>query len=814
MRALETLVQDVRFAVRALRKTPGFTAIAVAALALGIGANTAIFSVAEAFLLKPLPFHGLDRLVVALELRPHETVDTNSVAPATFLDWQQQSRSFEGMAAFEWNDASLRGTGAPQKVQDFAVSANFFEILDSRAALGRTFQPGEDQAGHDQEAVLSHGLWVREFGSDPNILGKQVRLDSQMYTVIGVMGKGFDFPKSAEMWTPLVFDERDRTDRSRRYINPIGRLKAGASVELAQAELREIAARIAERYPDTNRGWSVRVMPMRLFAIGDLTYQYTLLLLGAVGFVLLIVCANVANLQFARAAGREREIALRLALGAGRGRVVRLLLTESVLVALSGAVPGLALAWWALDLIVKSMPPEVAKFIGGWDQISLDGGAIAFSIVVAGLAGVVAGLAPALRSSRPDLEAALKEGARGAAGGLGTSRMRSVLVVAQVSLALMLMVGAGLMTRGFRNLLDVNQHIAPESILTMHLNLPDTDRYKTTRQMAAFYDAALREVAAIPQVQSAALLTNPPFSQNFSARAVDIEGRDLANGAEKPTALYEVVSQGFFGVMGVPLREGRLFDARDSLETLQVIVVSENLARRFWPGQSALGKRVRIGRPGDDPWLTIVGVVGEVKYEWIRSAPEQAVYRPYAQAARHFSSLALRVAGGDPMSIADTVRKRMAAVDADLPLYDVKTHARLIHESTIGLAYVAVMLGVIGAMGLILSAVGVYGVMAYAVTDRTREFGIRMALGAPPAEVLRLVLRRGAVLTLAGLATGLPGAYALAQLLAGALYGVNAGDAATFVGIPLLLAAVAALACYLPARRASRVDPLAALRYE
>jgi len=811
---MESLFQDIRFAFRALRKTPGFTLIAVVVLALGIGANTAIFSIADAFLLRPLPFHDLDRLVVALELRPHETMDTNSIAPATFLDWQHRAQSFESMGAFDWNDQSLTGAGVPQKVQGVAVTSNYFDILEARPVLGRGFQPGEDQPGRDQEVVLSHGLWVRQFAGDSAVLGRQIRLDGQTYTVIGVMGKEFDFPKPAELWTPMAFDEKDRADRARRYVIPVGRLKKGVTVAQAQSEMNRIAAEIGARFPETNRGWNVRVIPMGTFAIGDLTEQFTLLLLGAVGFVLLIVCANVANLQFARGAGREREVALRLALGAGRSRVVRLLLTESVVLALAGTIPGLAMAWWSIRLIVGAMPPEVAKYIAGWEQISLDSRAIAFTVGVAALAGIVAGLMPALKSSRPNLEESLREGARGASGGRSSGRLRNVLVVAQVSLALILMVGAGLMVRGFNNLMGVNAHLEPERILTMHLNLPDSDRYKTPQQMVAFYDAAQRELGSIPQVQATAFMTNAPFSQNYSARAVDIEGRDLANDAAKPTALYQVVNPEFFQMMGVPLREGRLFDARDSLDTLPVVVISENLARRYWPGESAIGKRIRGGRPGDNPWLTIVGVTGEVKYEWIKSAPEQAFYRPYSQAARHFSSIALRVASGDPMQLADTVRRRIAAIDPDLPLYDMKTHARLIYESTIGLAYPAVMLAVIGAMGLLLSAVGVYGVMAYAVADRTREFGIRMALGAPPADVLRLVLRRGAALTLTGLAVGLPGAYALAQLLAGVLFGINAGDATTFAGVPLLLTAVAALACYVPARRAARVDPLVALRYE
>ena len=807
------LGNDIRHGLRMLRRTPGFTAIAVVALALGIGANTAIFSVAEAFLLKPLPFADLHRLVMVLEVVPHEADATNSVAPATYLDWREQSRSFEGMGGFVWNEMNLTGNGIPEKIEGVNVSANFFDILRAHAAMGRTFREGEDQPGKDGEVVLSHGLWARQFGSDPNIIGKTVRMDNRSYEVAGVMPREFDFPKSAELWMPLAFTAADREDRARRYVEPMARLKPGVTLDQAEAEMHGIEQRLAAQFPETNRGWGVRVMPMRVYVIGNLTEQFTLLLLGAVAFVLLIVCANVANLQFARASGREREIAVRLALGAGRGGIVRLLLTESVLLALAGALPGLWLAGLAVDLIVKSMPADVAKYIGGWNQIQLDSGAVAFTVCVAVLAGVVAGLAPALRSSRPDLEGALKESGRGNSGGRATHRLRDGLVVAQVSLALVLMAGAGLMVKGFSSLLALHQNVAPDRILTMHVSLPDTERYKTPQQVAAFYDEALRQLSTIPQVQSAAALTSPPYSNNYSARSIEIEGRVSAE-SDKPTALYEVVSPGFFPMMDVPLREGRLFDSRDTLEAPQAVIISANLARRYWPGESAIGRRVRFApaREGDS-WMTVVGVVGEVDYVWLHSGPQQEVYRPYAQAARHFSSLAIRVAG-DPMQLADTVRRKIAAVDPDLALYDVKTLTQVMHESTIGLGYVAVMMAVTGMLGLILSAVGVYGVMAYAVGERTREFGIRLALGAVPGGILRLVFRRGARLTLAGLAIGVPGAIALAHLLAGLLYGVKADDVPTFLGISLLLAGIAALACWLPARRAARTDPMEALRYE
>ena len=809
---METMWQDLKYAARILRKNPGFSAIAIVALALGIGANTAIFSVADAFLFKPLPFHDLERLVMVLELRPHQTQDTNSVAPATYFDWQANGRSFEKMGAYSWNEMSLTGEGAPEQVEGFSVSPNFFEILQAGPALGRTFRPEEDQPGHEQETLLSYGLWQRRFGGDPQVVGRTVRLDSKTYTVIGVMPKDFDFPKIAQLWVPLVIPEKDRNSRTARSLLPVARLKPGVTAEQAQAEMRAIEGQIGEQYPETNRGWSVRVIPVRLFIIGDLTQQYTLLLLGAVGFVLLIVCANVANLQFARAAGRQKEVAVRAAMGASRWRIVRQLLTESVLLALGGSVLGLLFADWAIVLILGNMPPDVAKFIGGWDQIHLDARALVFTIVVAVAAGVASGLAPALKSSQPDLESALREGGRGGSGNRSTHRLRSLLVVAQVSLALILMVGAGLMVKGFKSLVNVHRNLAPESVLTMEMNLPRTDGYKTQQQRNAFYEQAVAQLRTIPQVQSAAVLTSLPFSNSFGERNFTVEGRP-AEG-EQPTALYECVNPDFFRMMNVPLRGGRLIDDRDAQDATPTVVISENMARTYWPGEDPVGRRLRIGAEApDNPWLTIVGVVGDLKYQWIRSAPEMVLYRPYLQAARYYSTVALRVAG-DPTAIVDTVRQRVAGVDPNMPLYEVKTFASVMHESTMGLAYVAVMLAVIGLLGLVLSAVGVYGVMAYAVNERTHEFGIRMALGAAPSDVLRLALRRGVVLTATGFAVGLPLAIALARLLASIIYGVSASDAQTLILISLTLAIVAGVACYVPAHRAMRVDPMVALRYE
>jgi len=811
---MRTLWQDLKFSVRLLRKSPGFTALAVLALGLGIGANTAIFSVADAFLIRPYPFHNLDRLAVVLELHPHQTEGQNSVAPANFTDWKSEARSFDRMSAYRWDEMNMSQSGPAEKVAGFDVSPDFFGTVGVRPVLGRDFHDDDSVQGHNQVVLLSDGLWRRKFGADPNIVGQTIRLDEKPYTVIGVMGRDAVLPQTAELWMPLSLDPKDWASRSAHSLFIVARLRAGVALDQAQAEMYTIAHRLSDAYPDTNRDWSARVMSLALFTVGEDTRQYTYLLLGAVGFVLLIACANVANLQLARATSRHKEIAVRVALGANRWRIVRQLLAESTLLGLGGGVVGVLLATWSVHLILIHMPADVAKYIGGWDQIKMDPAALGFAIAIAIFAGVLAGLAPALQSSRVDLNETLKESGRGTSSGRGRHRMRNVLAVAQVSLALVLLVGAGLMVKGFGALLNINHGYDPESVLTMRTNLPGLPAYKDRHVRAQFYEKALAQLSVIPGVQSLALATSVPYGDYGNQSRFSIEGRPASDASQQHSSWQQQITPNFFATMHVPLIQGRYFDDRDEVDGAGVAIINQKFAKTYWPNESAIGHRVKLGADNsDNPWLTIVGIVADVQYDWSDRVPEMVLYRPDRQAPPTETYIVIR-APGDVLKLSSAVRGAMAGLDADQPVFEIKTLDTIIRESVIGLAYVAVILGVAGLLALVLAAVGVYGVMAYLVSERVHEIGIRMALGAAPGDVLRMVMRRGLLLAAIGILIGLPCAYGLANVLTGLIYGIRATDISTFAGISLLLAAIAALACYIPARRATRVDPLVALRYE
>ncbi len=807
--------RDVQYGLRGLRKAPAFTAIAVLALGLGIGANTAIFSIADAFLLKPLPLPDPNHLMVMLEQAPGQTgTDVTGTSPANYLDWKAQSKTMDEMTAWKWDSVNLTGAGTPAKLQGYQVQANFFSIGGARPFLGRTFLPGEDQPGNDGVVILSHGLWVRRFGSDPNIVTQAIQLDGRPYTVIGVMPETFRFPIAAELWVPLALEPQLWTRRNWPALFVMGRLRQGATAERARTEITGIESQLGLAYPNYVRGWHVLVQPIRLFSTGTDAHDYAVLLLGAVGFVLLLVCANIANLQFVRGAKRVKEIAIRAALGGSRWRIVRQLLTESVLIALGGAALGFLFARWTIQIFVLNMPADVSRFIAGWDQIHVDARALGFTILVAVTAGILAGLFPAMESTRAGLSETLKEGGRSGSSARGRQKLRSFLVILQVSLAVVLLGSAGLLVRGFHRIRDVNQSYRPESLLTMLLNLPES-KYHPKPQNVQFFDRLLPRLNAIPGVQGAATTTTVPYAVGHSTFVFSIEGRPSDEKSNGQGAEIESISPNYFRVLGVPLIRGREFTDQDVVTAPPVVIISEGMAKRYWPNEDPLGHRFRMGAADNPkyPWMTITGIVGDVTMDPGSPGPGAMFYLPYPQFPRTYASLILRTSV-KPEPLLPAVQASLAEVDPEQTISDVKSLAQVIRESTINIAYVSVMMSALGALALGLAAVGVYGVMAFTVAESSHEIGIRMALGALPGNVLRLIIGRGMLLAGAGLLIGAPVSFWLARLLGSYIGGIGSADPVSLVEVSLMLAAVAFLACLIPALRAARVDPMVALRYE
>jgi putative ABC transport system permease protein len=815
-----TIGQDIRYGVRMLVKHRLTTLVCIAALALGIGANTAMFSLAEAFLLHPVPFENANRLVALVDSHTDANgisfgQDQSPVAPATYFDWKKEARSFDEMAGYAWGELNLTGNPSPQKVQSFQVSANFFETIGVHPQLGRTFLPEEEEPGKDQEIILGHALWEQRYASDPHVIGKNVKVNGKSFTIVGVMSKGFDFPKPAEAWIPLSLDVKGKLQRDSRWLFVLGRLKPGVPFAQGAAEMQSVAQRQAEAYPDTSKGFRLYPRPLREFVTGDLTRQYTFLLLGAVGFVLLIACADVANVQFARVTGRSKELAVRTAMGASRSRIIRQLLTESILLSLAGAALGLLFALWWISLIVNHMPPEVARFIAGWSTISLDTNAFLFALGIAVISGILSGIAPSWMHSQTQISETLKESGRGASTGRSRHRLRSVLVVAEIALALILLVGAGLLVKGFRALIVVHGNYHPESVLTLTLSLPE-DQYRQKPGRSAFHEQVLERLAALPHVQSAAFATYIPYANGGGEgeTTFTIEGRPPKERGEVTSSVVETVSPSYFRLMNIGLRNGRELKESDADATLPVTVISRLLATRFFPGENPIGKKIKIGNENSDSsWMTVVGIVDDVHYTWINKQELPTIYRTYRQAPPFYGFLVLRTEG-NPLAFVPSVRSEVAAVDPDLPLYDVLSFDKVITNSIVGIAYVAAMMAILGLIALVLASVGIYGVMSYSVGERTHEIGVRIAMGASSNDVQKLILGNGMFLTVVGMAIGLPLALGLAYALSSLLFGVKVADPFAFVGLPLLLAGVATVACYLPARRAVRMDPLTALRYE
>ena len=806
------LWKAIRYGARMLLKSPAFSVAAILTLALGIGATTATFSCADALLWKPVPLPGLDSLVMVGQ-RTTDPGDFESATPADIDDLRRQTTTFASLASWEEGSANIAGGGGqPERVSQALVSANFFDVMGVQPARGRGFQAGEDQPGREREVIFSDALWRNRFAADPNVVGKTIRLDDQDYVAIGVMPPKYAFPLGIDLWTPMALKPADRVSRMSQLIQTVARIKPGLTVEQTVSEGEGISARLRAAYPDTNKNRHFAVWPAHRYLVDRETNQYLIMLLCAVCFVLLIACANVANLQFARATSRLREVAVRTALGAGRARIVTQLVTESVLLALAGGVLGLVVAYWSLGLIRGGMPPEIQRYIVGWSEIRLDGRALAITMAAALASGILAGLAPAWQNSRPNLTDALREGGRGSSGSRRRHLLRNLLVGGEIALAVVLLVGASLMFRGFHNLLATGEKLDPSTMLTLRLALTDA-KYHEPYQIAGFYRDVLARLNALPGVRSAAAVTSMPYSQHSNGRWFTIEGRPV-DPNNQPQAMYQVASPEYFPTVRVPLLAGRFLNAGDGPDAPLVVLVSERAVAQLWNGKSPIGQRIKLGlADSKQPWMTVVGVVGDVVHNPYDRQPRRTIYVPYQQAPALWMDIGVRTAG-NPLLVGPDVTAAIRSVDPEQPISEMRSMDRAIHDASIGLQYVEIFMAVFGVLALVLSAIGVYGVMAYMVSEQTHDIGLRMALGAPRVRVLQAVFRRGMLTALAGLAVGLPASYGLALLVQSLIFGVTANDPTTFIGIPLVLLAATAVAILVPARRAMSIDPIEALRYE
>ncbi|HET6851494.1 MAG TPA: ABC transporter permease [Pyrinomonadaceae bacterium] len=807
---LADLLHDLRYAARMQRKNPAFTVIAVIALALGIGANTAIFSVVNTVLLRPLPYKDPERLVMVWEDASRHGYPRDTPAAANYVDWRDQSQVFEGMAAIADISFNLTGAGDPERLEGRRVSANLFPLLGVEPQIGRVFTAAEDQPGAQRVVLLSYRLWQRRFGGDPSIVGKALTINGESYIVVGVMPASFQFPTSDdEAWVPIAFTQQEASNRGRHYLQIIARLKPGVPLAQAQSEMTTIATRLQQQYPQQNADLGAVVQPLHEHLVGDIR-PALLILLGAVGLVLLIACANVANLLLARAAVRQKEIAVRVALGAKRGRLIRQFLTESILLSTLGGIVGLGIAFGGLVLLKAFIPETISQA----REISIDLKVLAFTFVVSVLTGVIFGLAPAIQALRFNQIETLKEGGRDAATGGSGKRLRSLLVMSEVAISLVLLIGAGLLINSFLRLRNVDPGFRSDNLLTMKIVLPEP-KYAKFQQRAAFYTNLLQRVQSLAGVRSAAVTTNLPLYRQGNSTSINIEGRPAPPPGQELIVVTRIISPGYFDTMSIPVLKGRPLTDQDMETSPTAVVISETMARRFWPGEDPVGKRIaawKVQTPED--WAQIVGVVKDVRQFELTADPKPQMYLSYRQAGFFAPRDLVVKTDVEPASMAETVRKAVWDIDKDQPVSNIRTMEEILAESIARQRFSMLLLAIFAGVALVLAGVGIYGVMSYSVAQRTHEIGIRMALGAQTGAVLKLAVGYGMKLVIIGIVVGLIAAFALTRLMATLLFGVTATDPATFTLISLLLIAVAALASYIPARRATKVNPIIALRYE